>query len=144
MELVDVTADNWRAVAALDVRAEQREFVAATTYYLCLCHYGQVWHPLAIVVDDTVIGFVMWAVDDSDGSHWIGGLVIDAAQQRRGYGREAIRLLIDRLKAEPNFREVALSYAAHNPARALYAAIGFVETGETEDDELVARLSVAT
>ena len=56
------------------------EFVAATTYYLCRCHYGQVWRPLAIVIDGKVVGFVMWALDDNDGSHWIGGLVVDATR----------------------------------------------------------------
>jgi RimJ/RimL family protein N-acetyltransferase len=42
--------------------------------------------------------------------------------------------------AEPDCPNVALSYVPENKAaRALYASLGFVETGELEDDEIVAR-----
>ncbi|MGC4750392.1 hypothetical protein ACLQ28_32695, partial [Micromonospora sp. DT201] len=34
----------------------------------------------------------MWGVDD-DGSHWIGGMLIDAAEQNRGVGRATVRTL---------------------------------------------------
>jgi len=43
----------------------------------------------------------------------------------------------------PGCRQVALSYRPDNTvARGLYASAGFVETGEMEDDEVVARLQV--
>ncbi|GAA3349104.1 GNAT family N-acetyltransferase [Amorphoplanes nipponensis] len=137
--LEPVTAANWRACAALTVHPEQREFVSAVTHYLCLCHYGGLWQPLAAVRDAEVVGFCMWAVDD-DGSRWIGGVVVDAARQRTGVGRGMIRALTQRLAAEPGCVNVALSYVPENKAaRALYASLGFVETGELEDDEIVAR-----
>ena len=83
----------------------------------------------------------MWAVDPEDNSGWIGGLVIGLEHQRRGYGRAAVLALLERLRREQGCTSAALSYAAENaPARALYASLGFAETGEREDDELVARL----
>ena len=137
--LEPVTADNWRACAALTVRPDQQEFVNAVTHYLCLCNYGDVWHPLAAVRDGEVVGFCMWGVDD-DRSRWIGGVVVDAGRQRTGIGRAIIRTLTDRLAAEPDCPNVALSYRPENvAARALYASLGFVETGEIDDDETVAR-----
>jgi hypothetical protein len=39
IELVDVTAANWRDVATVTPHPDQQRFVAPTTYYLCLCHY---------------------------------------------------------------------------------------------------------
>jgi diamine N-acetyltransferase len=51
-------------------------------------------------------------------------------------------MLRDRLAAEPGCPNVGLSYTADNvAARALYASLGFRETGETADDgaEVVAR-----
>ena len=138
-----VTAANWRSCAALAVRPDQQEFVNPVTYYLCLCTYGGSWQPLAAVRDGEVVGFCMWATDD-DRSRWIGGVVVDAARQRTGIGRAMIRVLMDQLAAEPECPNVALSYAPGNKAaRALYASLGFVETGELEDDELVARWSPA-
>jgi diamine N-acetyltransferase len=141
VELVEVTAANWRDVADLEVTDEQREFVAPVSRYLCLCHYGDLWKPLAISERDEVVGFVMWAVDPDDGSGWIGGLVIGREHQRRGYGRAAVLALLERLRREQGCLTAALSYAADNAAaRALYASVGFAETGEREGDELVARL----
>ncbi|MGW0432698.1 GNAT family N-acetyltransferase [Micromonospora sp. NPDC003197] len=145
IRLEPVTADNWRQCAALRVRPEQSDFVMSVTYYLCLCAYGTTWKPLAITRDDKVVGFVMWGIDD-DGSRWIGGFVVDADAQRGGVGRAAVRQLLDRFAAEPDCPNVALSYSPENTAaRALYASLGFVETGETEDDgaELVARWTPA-
>jgi len=97
IELREVTADNWRDCAAVRPRDEQAAFVAPITCYLCLCHYGRIWHPLAVYHEDDVVGFVMWGLDEADGSHWIGGLVIDAAHQGRGLGRATVTALLDRL-----------------------------------------------
>ena len=139
IDLVPVTAENWRACAALTVHPDQQRFVNAVTHYLCMCHYGDTWHPLAVTRDGEVVGFVMWAVDD-DASRWIGGLVIDAARQRQGLGRAVVRELRQRLIAEPGCPNVALSYEPDNTAaRELYRSLDFEETGETEDTELVAR-----
>ena len=141
IELRPVTSANWQACAALNVRADQTRFVAPVTYYLCLCTYGDTWQPMAVVRDDLVVGFCMWGIDD-DGSAWIGGLLVDQSQQRTGVARAAVNALVDRFAGEPRCPGIALSYAPDNEAaRALYRSIGFVETGETDDDgvEVVAR-----
>ena len=139
IDLVPVTAANWRDCAALTVRPGQEAFVSPVTYYLCLCAYGDVWRPLAVTRAGAVVGFVMWGVDD-DRSRWIGGLVVDAGAQRAGVARAAVTMLVERFAAEPDCPNAALSYQPANAgARALYASLGFVETGETEDDEVVAR-----
>ena len=141
-ELRHVDADNWRACADLEVAPEQRDFVAPVARYLCLCHYGDVWQPLAVYLDGEVVGFVMWAVDPVDNCGWIGGLVIDQARQRKGYGRATVKALTRRLLESGGCSSCALSYSPENAAaRALYASLGFVETGEIEGDEVVARFS---
>ena len=138
MRLAPVDAASWRAVAAVDAASEH---VAATTYYLCLCHYGQEWHPLAVFDDDAVVGFALWAYDPDDGHHWIGGLSIDAPRQGQGLGRAAVLALVELLRGEGAIA-VALSYAPSNTGAArLYASLGFVEDGEAYD-ETVARLAL--
>ena len=142
VDLRDVTPENWRACADLEVTPEQTAFVAPVTRYLCLCHYGGVWRPLAVYEGGDVAGFVMWAVDPADTSGWIGGLVIDRRRQRRGLGRATVAALVERLRAQHGCASCALSYSPDNTAaRALYHSLGFVETGEAEDDEVVARLA---
>ena len=140
INLVPVDQDNWRAAAGVEVFPEQRNFVADPAYYLCLCHYGELWQPLAVKLDDRVIGFLMWAVDEADGSCWLGGILIDKAFQGKGLGKTAVRMALDYLQVEHSCQQFALSYQPENPARYLYEKLGFVETGEMEGEEIVARL----
>lgn len=143
VELRAVDGENWRAVAALEVEAPQRPFVAEPCYYLALCHYGQLWQPLAICCGGEVVGMLMWAIDEADDSCWLGGIIIDRERQGQGLGRAAVAAAMDKLQAETGCEQFALSYSAANVrARRLYREMGFVETGETEGEELVARLDV--
>ena len=142
MRLVEVDSANWRAVADVTPKPGQDRFVAPVARYLALAHYGGEWNPLGIEAEGEVVGHVMWAIDDAEGSVWLGGLVVDQSAQRRGVGRQAVERFIDRFTDEGKVH-VALSYDAENhPARALYTALGFVETGEMEGDEIVARYRI--
>ena len=143
VSLRPVDAANWRDVARLTVTADQARFVTTPTYYLAMCTYGDVWHPLAAFLEERVVGFLMWGIDDADDSCWLGGILVDASVQGRGLGRAMVREALDVLAARTGRTEFALSYQPENlVARRLYAGLGFVETGEEEDGELVARLSM--
>jgi diamine N-acetyltransferase len=140
VRLVPVNEDNWRDVAAVKPHPEQASFVAPTTYYLCLAHYGTQWNPLAIVRDGSVVGHLMWAVDKEDASTWLGGVVIATAAQNQGVGRAAVLSFIERFSSSSRVN-LALSYVPDNiVARHLYSDLGFIETGELAKDEIVARL----
>ena len=84
IELREVTSDNWREVAAVEPTDAQLAFAGPVTRYLCLCHYGGVWSPLAVCSGGETVGFAMWAIDPNDRSGWIGGLVIDRRRLRLG------------------------------------------------------------
>ncbi|WNM40522.1 GNAT family N-acetyltransferase [Micromonospora halotolerans] len=134
--------DNWRAVADVAPRDDQRTFVPAlAARYLVLTMRSDVWTSLAVCADETVVGHVMWGVDD-DGSRWIGGMVIDAGEQDRGIGRAAVKTLTDWLSKAG--QPIRLSYRPDNTAAAtLYGSLGFHPTGAMEDDELIAELTPA-
>ena len=140
--LQPVNHDNWREVTKLEVTESQREFVAEPSYYLALCNYVGDWQPLAIYLGEQVIGFMMWAVDEADGSCWLGGILIDQNYQRKGYGRKAIQTVIGMLSDKHGYQHFALSYSPENSAKHLYHSLGFIETDEWEGDEIVARLSI--
>jgi len=140
VHLRPVDKDNWQACAAIRPAPGQERFVASVAFYLCLCHYEQPWRPLAVCSGADVVGHVMWGVDPEDGGYWIGGLVIDAQRQREGHGRAAVATLLQQFR-DAGAVEAALSYQSENaPARALYASLGFRETGERTDGEVVARM----
>ena len=139
VSLAEITDDNWRAVADVAPRDEQRRFVGALgARYLLLSMRGDTWHSLAVEADDTVVGHVMWAYDGDDDAHWIGGMLIDAAEQHAGVGRAALQAIIELLNGRLNARQIKLSYHPDNTVAArLYEQAGFRPTGETEDDEIV-------
>lgn len=143
VSLRSVSHDNWRNVANLKVSDAQCKFVAEPSYYLALCCYGNDWHPLAIYLDEQVIGFMMWTIDPADGSCWLGGILVDQSMQKCGYGEQAVRTAIRMLKTKHGYRNFALSYQPANlVAKHLYNKPGFVEMNEWENDEIVARLSL--
>jgi diamine N-acetyltransferase len=136
-----VDADNWRAVADCAPRDDQRDWVPAlAARYLVLSSREDTWTSLAVRAGDEVAGHIMWARDE-DGSHWIGGMLIDAAHQGTGIGRAAVRTLASWLSAREDCTAVRLSYAPVNQAAAhLYTSLGFRPTGVEEDGEVVAEL----
>ncbi|WP_092375316.1 GNAT family N-acetyltransferase [Micromonospora phaseoli] len=135
-----VDDDNWRAVADVAPRDDQRDWVPAlAARYLLLTERSEVWTSLAGYADETVVGHVMWGVDEDD-SRWIGGMLVDAAEQGHGVGRAIVRTLAGWLAAQGH--PVRLSYHPRNAAAArLYPSLGFTPTGAWEDDEVVVELA---
>ena len=79
-------------------------------------------------------------VDDEDGSCWLGGILVDESRQGRGLDRAAVVEALHLLGERAGAAGFALSYhPANTPAKALHASLGFVETGEVDGDEVVAR-----
>lgn len=144
VELREITRDNWRACVRLRVAPDQERMVATNAVSLAQASYESECVPLAVYDGETMVGFVMYARDLENQQLWVYRLMIDAAQQRRGYGRAALLRLIERLRTLPDSDSVSISYLEDNEAaRQLYASIGFRETGEVIDGEAVARLDFA-
>lgn len=144
VRLADVDDDNWRAVADVAPTDCQRRFVAALgARYLLLSMRTGLWNSLAVLADSEVVGHVMWAYEPEDGSHWIGGMLIDAAEQGKGVGRAALLAVVAYLGGMHAAREIRLAYHPENTAAAsLYRSVGFEDTGEREDGDVIGALSV--
>jgi diamine N-acetyltransferase len=69
--------------------------------------------------------------------------MIDKRHQGKGYGRAAMVALIERIKAQGNFRAIELSFEPTNTAaERLYASLGFVRTGWMIDGEAEMRVNI--
>ncbi len=135
----DITPDNFRAVIGLKVAPDQEHFVAANVYSLAQARVYPGMTPAALYAGETPVGFVMYAWEAPE--YYIIRYMIAAEHQRQGYGRAALGRLLEQFRGNPECRTVALSYEPENRvAAALYASFGFVETGEVDDGEVVARL----
>lgn len=136
--IVDLTADNVEEVLDLATRPDQDRYVRPVAWYVARSAYQQVWTPVAVTVEGEIVGFAEWAYDPSDETYCLGGLMVDARRQGRGLGRAAVTALVEHLRRRPDCRDIALTVHEDNAvARSLYAALGFVDTGELDGDEMV-------
>ena len=112
--LREITKDNWEKCIKLKVGLGQENFVASNLYSIAESKFEPDWMPLAIYHDKSLVGFMMYGYDSRDNNYWVIQLMVDAAYQGRGYGRAAMREVIQRLRAIPDCREIKISYVPEN------------------------------
>lgn len=128
--LREITADNVRAICALETKEEQRRFVAPNAVSIAQAHFEPSAQFLAIHAGETPVGFVMWRPEDEENPCFLWRLMIDRRHQARGYGRAALALLIESLRAEGVKRMLTSYVDGDGSPRKFYVALGFKETGE--------------
>ncbi|MCR5068113.1 MAG: GNAT family N-acetyltransferase [Erysipelotrichaceae bacterium] len=161
-------------ILKLRVTKEQKEFVASNKWslieaYLALAE-GETALPFGIYNGKTLIGFVMLSYDDDwtgyERENWmtsevykryegikyyaIWRFMIDKKHQNKGYGREALKVVIDLIRTLPcgEAQYILLSYEPENvAAKRLYHSFGFEEPAEfaeyyEEGDEITALLKL--
>ena len=62
----------------------------------------ELWRPVGIYDSDTLIGFAMYGYfpEPAPGQLWLDRLLIDKRYQGKGYGKQAVLSLLDRLHTE--------------------------------------------
>jgi diamine N-acetyltransferase len=148
--LREITRANRDAVTALRVGPGQDRFVGGVEESLreaAETPEGAPWYR-AIYAGDDPVGFVMlsWNVTPQPGiiGPWfLWRLLIDERFQGRGYGREALRLVVELIRAE-GATELLTSYQpGDGEPWPFYEKLGFVPTGEIDGTEVVLRLHLA-
>ena len=138
-----VTRDNFDAIYQLRIADNQKTFVEANMVSIAEAYVRPTFYPLAIYAGTTVVGFTMYGYDDPPGQWSILQLMIDLRQQRQGYGRRAMQLLIPMMIERHAMDEIVLTYAPGNDVAArLYRGLGFVDAGVDADGACVMRLAV--
>jgi diamine N-acetyltransferase len=149
LSIIPVTRDNWREIAKLKVHDDQTHFVASNIYSIAEAQFGfdekdgSHWdmYPYGIYDGDTPVGFFMYGYNfaNREFEAFIIRLMVDESKQAKGYGYFGMKSMLDIFLADPRIHAVGISYEPDNEvARKLYARIGFVETGEIHEGEVVA------
>ena len=94
----------------------------------------------ASMADGERVGFVMMAeVTEHHPQPYLWRLLIDRVHQRRGIGIAALRQLIDAATCAQGRTQLLVSYVeAPGGPEPFYRRLGFVPTGEMDDDETIA------
>lgn len=140
VNLKEIDKDNWRECIKLKVSKEQENFVGSNENSLAMLNFYPL-KALVIYKDQTMVGFVMYGIDDKSGIHYINRFMIDQNYQNKGYGKQALIKLIEKLKNESNIKELEIIYKPDNiRAENLYESIGFKKTGEMFNNEIISKI----
>jgi diamine N-acetyltransferase len=138
ISLREITRDNIYEVLRLRVTDDQRVFVADNAVSLAETWVEPSFRPLAIYAGEELVGFTMYGLEEATGRWWIIRLMIVPEHQGRGYGRAAMNVLTQVMMEREAASEVVTSCDPANVvARHLYSSLGFHETGEIDDGEVV-------
>jgi len=137
---VPVTEDNFIDVFNLKLKSGQEKFVSHPVRSLAQAYvYRNQCQPFAICDGDIVVGYVMVIYDYDIPEYDIWHMMIDEAQQGKGYGRKALELVIEYIKTKPfgSSGRIAMTCNRDNPsALGLYKSLGFELTGVEDEDEV--------
>ena len=148
VSLREITSDNIHAVLALSVTDQQKKvYPRSNGWSIAEGHYPTDDDPVwirAIYAGNTPVGFMMTSEAPELGTYFLWRLMIDAQHQSQGYGKKALALLIARIVASPNAKELITSHlkGPGNPGP-FYLKVGFEYTGEMIDRDHVMKMSLA-
>ncbi len=145
VQLAPVTEAIRALVTSLELGPEQLDFVASNTESLDEAALDADARPRVVMAGDRVVGFLMYEAPADDDEATIYRFMIDRASQGKGYGKAALRKVLDEISGLGHVRHVSICYEPENEgARHLYRAAGFVEEGLDEDGEMIADLVLPT
>lgn len=103
-------------------------------------------YPFGIYDDDGMpVGFLMFGYNflNSKMQAFVIRLMVDEKQQGKGYGRFGMNWMLERFMSDNRIKTVGISYEPGNEVgRKLYASLGFVETGEIIEGEVLVVLKL--
>jgi len=145
VELIDITPDNWRP--GLKVSEDQRRYVSDSAGIFARAYAFREYRSRAFLIYapdiGATVGIGLYHDFPELDCYDLSQLFIDERYQGRGYGKAAVRVIPDVLKADGKYDRVSLCYVDGNTAAVrLYEGFGFAETMR-EDDEIVMELSLS-
>ena len=143
VSLREITAETLRPILKLSVTPEQESFVAPNSVSIAEAHFANHAWFRGIYADDTAVGFVMLSLQPDKPHYYLWRFMLDHRYQRLGFGRRAMKQVIDFVRQQPRAGALILSYVrAEGGPGDFYAGLGFFDTNEEHDGEWVMRLEL--
>ncbi len=135
-----IDKSNWEECIQLKSSPNQKGFITSNLYSIAEAQFLEGFNTKAIYYGEIMIGFTMFGLDPDDGNYWIYRFMIDERFQGRGYGHQAMQLVINEIRnANDRTSIVMLGYKPDNEhAKKLYAKTGFKEEGIAPWGEMLA------
>jgi diamine N-acetyltransferase len=138
----EITSENLTTVMKLNVSELQKKFVAPNSVSIAQGHYSDTAWFRAICYEKLPVGFIM--IDDNEKlpEYFLWRFMIDDRYQGFGIGKKALELAIEYVKTRPDAKEFLTSCVpGEGSPLEFYKKLGFEETGEVSEGELVLKLT---
>ncbi|MER2055084.1 MAG: GNAT family N-acetyltransferase [Clostridia bacterium] len=140
IELKAITEENFIDAFNLRLAPGQEDSVSHPIRSLAQAYvYRDQCQPFGIYANGKMVGYVMVIYDYDVPEYDIWHMMIDEAEQGKGYGSAALDRVIEYIGTKPfgDSGRVALTCNRNNPiARQLYERKGFSATGIEDEDEI--------
>ncbi|HSQ39288.1 MAG TPA: GNAT family N-acetyltransferase, partial [Anaerolineales bacterium] len=123
VEARPVTADTWGALTHLNVREDQKGYVASNVYSIAQAQFGfdmedghWTLSMFGIYDDEMPVGFFMYGfnVEEPSIQGFIFRRMVDSEQQGRGYGSFGVEKMVEIFRADERVKAVGISYKPGN------------------------------
>ena len=138
IKLIEVTEDNWFDIADLSVKEDQRSYVAPAIGILAR---GYVYRDCNARVyafdnDGVIVGVALVReFDEEPVGYDLQQFMIDQKYQNKGYGSEALSLILDEMRSEGHHDHVEVCVKREDTgAIRLYEKHGFTDSGYFDDN----------
>ncbi|MEG2916636.1 MAG: GNAT family N-acetyltransferase [Clostridium sp.] len=139
--LKEINKENFWDCVSLEVEDGQADFVTSNAVSIGQSKVQTECIPLAVYDDDTMVGFVMYCVDEDDGEYWIYRMMIDKNYQSKGYGKKALKKLLEVIQQDKYHSKIFLGVHKESQyAVKLYKSCGFEFNGQVFGSEHIMRL----
>ena len=138
IRLETVNPDNWRL--RLKVSDAQKSFVADSATMLARAYaYRESRSKAYVIYNDTLpVGMALYYDCAELNAYDLSQLFIDERYQGNGFGIEATKQILDKMKSDSKYDKVILCYIDGNEAaRNMYEKLGFTLTGDRDKDEII-------
>lgn len=136
--LKPIDESNFLDAFHLQLRDDQTQYVSHPIRSLAQAYvYRDQCQPFGIYADARMVGYVMAIYDYDVPEYDIWHMMIDAAEQGKGYGTAAMQAVLDYIATKPfgdSGRVVLTCHQANIPAMRLYESLGFQHTGNVDED----------
>ena len=138
IRLETVNPDNWRL--RLKVSDAQKSFVADSATMLARAYAYRESRSKAYVIynDNLPVGMALYYDCAELNAYDLSQLFIDERYQGNGFGIEATKQILDKMKSDSKYDKVILCYIDGNEAaKNMYEKLGFKLTGDRDEDEII-------
>ncbi|RXJ71856.1 GNAT family N-acetyltransferase [Veronia nyctiphanis] len=144
INLQDITKDNWVDMIDLEITKEQEKFVALPAEAIAASKFYDYYVNRGIYLGDKPVGFIQYYPNydnEKPNEIFIDQLLVDVSLQGKGYGSEAVKLVLEEIKQLKDFNSVSICYVeGHDIMKKFFEQFSFKVVEQDEFDETIMEL----